>query len=431
MTRSVIIRPDTFRSKNRHRNPKRGLQEAVALAKSINLVVIEARIIKIRELSPATLFGTGTIRYLATIFRDQNIQLAIIDATISPMQQRKLETEWKCKVIDRTGLILEIFQARANTHEGRLQVELAALDYQKSRLVRAWTHLERQRGGRGFLAGPGESQIESDKRQIEQRRAQIRTNLDKVVKTRRLQRAPREKIPLPLVALVGYTNAGKSTLFNYLSKSKAYSANQLFATLDPKMSKIVLPSGIPVILSDTVGFIGDIPTELIAAFQATLEELCHASILLHVRDFSDPDNLNQKRDVQQTLQKLGIEEGDNNRRVIQVLNKIDLLDDSLKNFHLVDEKKEENVVSISSTTGEGCNKLLKAIDSILMKQRHVFDIRIPMSEGSALAWLYRNGAVLSRTEEKTDLLLKVSMEPGKKAKFSSNFGRLDPKSNLF
>ncbi len=431
MTRTVVIRPDIFHSKNTSRHPERGLQEAVALAKSIDLLVVDAKIIKIRRLSPSTLFGTGIIRSLAESLDNQKIELVIVDGKLSPTQQRKLETEWKCKVIDRTGIILEIFQARANTHEGRLQVELAALDYQRSRLVRAWTHLERQRGGRGFLAGPGESQIESDRRQIDQRRSQIRANLDKVVKTRHLQRAPREKIPLPLVALVGYTNAGKSTLFNRLTTSNTYTANQLFATLDPKMCKVVLPSGSPVILSDTVGFIGDIPTELIAAFRATLEELYHASIFLHVRDFSDPDNLNQKRDVQKTLKELGIEDGDSSVKMIQVLNKIDLLRNSSSIFDLDADKEGENVVSVSSKTGQGCDKLLTAIDAILMKQRQIFNIKIPMSEGSALAWLYRNGAVLSRKEEKADLLLKVSMEPGTKAKFQSNFGSLSLKSTLF
>ena len=431
MTRTVIIRPDIFCSKNAYRDPERGIQEAVALAKSIDLLVVDAKIIKIRRLSPSTLFGTGTIKSLAVNIDNQKIELVFVDGKLSPVQQRKLETEWKCKVIDRTGIILEIFQTRANTHEGRLQVELAALDYQRSRLVRAWTHLERQRGGRGFLAGPGESQIEADRRQIDQRRNQIRATLNKVVKTRQVQRIPREKIPLPLVALVGYTNAGKSTLFNRLSRSNTYTANQLFATLDPKMCKIVLPSGSPVILSDTVGFIGDIPTELIAAFRATLEELCHASIFLHVRDFSDPDNLNQKRDVQKTLKELGIEDGDNNLKMIEVLNKIDLLIDNTSISELYAKKKKKNVVSISSKTGLGCDELLRSIDAILMKQRQIFEIKIPMSDGSALAWLYRNGVVLSRIEGKTDLLLKVSMEPEKKAKFQSSFGPLSAKPSLF
>ncbi len=426
-----MIRPDTFYSKNKYRDPERGLQEAVALAKSINLSVIDAKIIKIRRLTPATLFGTGTTKSLAVSLTNQKIDLVVVDGKLSPTQQRQLETEWKCKVIDRTGLILEIFQARASTHEGRLQVELATLDYQKNRLVRAWTHLERQRGGRGFLAGPGESQIESDRRQISQRRAQIRANLDKVVKTRQLQRIPREKVPLPLVALVGYTNAGKSTLFNHLSRSNTYVADQLFATLDPKMSKIVLPSGCPIILSDTVGFIGDIPTELIAAFRATLEELSHARVLLHIRDVSDPDNLNQKRDVQHTLRELGIKDEDNNQAIIQVLNKIDLLRTFPNISPLPIDKETKNIVSISSKTGEGCDELLGVIDAILMERRKIFNIKIPMSEGAALAWLYRNGVVLSRTEEKTDLLLRVSLEPEQKAKFHSNFARLEAKSDFF
>jgi len=388
------------------RNPQQGLDEAVALAKSINLLIAHARVINIKKINPASLFGRGTTVSLAKEIAAQKIDLVVIDSKLSPSQQRNLETRWKCKVIDRTGLILEIFRDRAHTHEGSLQVELAALDYQRSRLVRAWTHLERQRGGRGFLGGPGESQIEADRRHIDQRRRQIRLNLDKVVQTRNLQRIPRKKIPLPLVALVGYTNAGKSTLFNLLTQSNSHAANQLFATLDPKMRKIVLPSGSSVVLSDTVGFISDIPTELIAAFRATLEELLHATILLHIRDFPNPDTLNQKRDVQATLEQIGLS-NDNGPIVIEVLNKIDLLDQNERNSLLLINNKRKKQIAISSKTGVGCESLLQALDEVISEKHDIFDIRIPATDGSTLAWLYRNGTVLSRRDSSMDVQPKL------------------------
>ena len=423
MTQIFVLRPYMRNAHKIQRNPQQGLDEAVALAKSINLLIAHARVINIKKINPASLFGRGTTVSLAKEIAAQKIDLVVIDSKLSPSQQRNLETRWKCKVIDRTGLILEIFRDRAHTHEGSLQVELAALDYQRSRLVRAWTHLERQRGGRGFLGGPGESQIEADRRHIDQRRRQIRLNLDKVVQTRNLQRIPRKKIPLPLVALVGYTNAGKSTLFNLLTQSNSHAANQLFATLDPKMRKIVLPSGSSVVLSDTVGFISDIPTELIAAFRATLEELLHATILLHIRDFPNPDTLNQKRDVQATLEQLGLS-NDNGPIVIEVLNKIDLLDQNERNSLLLINDKRKKQIAISSKTGIGCESLLQALDEVISEKHDIFDIRIPATDGSTLAWLYRNGTVLSRRDSSMDVLLKVSMTPTLKARFRSNFGRL-------
>ena len=423
MTQIFVLRPYMRNAHKIQRNPQQGLDEAVALAKSINLLIAHARVINIKKINPASLFGRGTTVSLAKEIAAQKIDLVVIDSKLSPSQQRNLETRWKCKVIDRTGLILEIFRDRAHTHEGSLQVELAALDYQRSRLVRAWTHLERQRGGRGFLGGPGESQIEADRRHIDQRRRQIRLNLDKVVQTRNLHRIPRKKIPLPLVALVGYTNAGKSTLFNLLTQSNSHAANQLFATLDPKMRKIVLPSGSSVVLSDTVGFISDIPTELIAAFRATLEELLHATILLHIRDFPNPDTLNQKRDVQATLEQLGLS-NDNGPIVIEVLNKIDLLDQNERNSLLLINNKRKKQIAISSKTGIGCESLLQALDEVISEKHDIFDIRIPATDGSTLAWLYRNGTVLSRRDSSMDVLLKVSMTPTLKARFRSNFGRL-------
>jgi len=419
----LILRPYLQDSQKTQKSPQQGLGEAIALAQSIKLLIADARVVKVRKINPATLFGTGTTILLGKEIAARSIDLVVVDSELSPSQQRNLETLWKCKVIDRTGLILEIFRDRAHTHEGRLQVELAALDYQRSRLVRAWTHLERQRGGRGFLAGPGESQIEADRRQIDQRRRQIRVHLDKVVQTRNLQRVPRKKIPLPLVALVGYTNAGKSTLFNLLTQSDSHAADQLFATLDPKMRKIVLPSGSSVVLSDTVGFISDIPTELIAAFQATLEELLHATILLHIRDFPNPDSLSQKRDVQATLAQLGLGD-DNGPIVIEVLNKVDLLNQKERNSLLNINTKEKKQIAISSKTGIGCERLFEALDEIISENNTIFDIRVPVTEGSALAWLYRNGTVLSRKDASMDVRLKVSMNPALKARFRSNFGHL-------
>ena len=302
-------------------------------------------------------------------------------------------------------------------------MELASLEYQRSRLVRAWTHLERQRGGRGFLGGPGESQIESDRRQIDRRKKQIQKSLNKVVETRRLQRTPRQRVPLPLVALVGYTNAGKSTLFNYLTGSNSFVANQLFATLDPRIRKIVLPSGLSIILSDTVGFISDIPTQLIAAFRATLEELEHADILLHIRDIANPENLNQKRDVEQTMEHLNIRK-DGEPKVLEVLNKIDLLQEDIKNSLLRSDIKEKNRFPISSHTGAGSRELLTAIDKIIARNNDVVDIKIPTSEGAALAWLYRHGTILSRTDSKEKISVKVSMAPSAKARFRSSFKHL-------
>ena len=399
------------------------MREAISLTKSISLCVVDARIVKVRRKNPATLFASNTVSLLERRISEYTIDLVVIDYELSPIQQRNLETSWDCKVIDRTGLILEIFRERANSHEGKLQVELASLEYQRSRLVRAWTHLERQRGGRGFLGGPGESQIESDRRQIDRRKKQIQKSLNKVVETRRLQRTPRQRVPLPLVALVGYTNAGKSTLFNYLTGSNSFVANQLFATLDPRIRKIVLPSGLSIILSDTVGFISDIPTQLIAAFRATLEELEHADILLHIRDIANPENLNQKRDVEQTMEHLNIRK-DGEPKVLEVLNKIDLLQEDIKNSLLRSDIKEKNRFPISSHTGAGSRELLTAIDKIIARNNDVVDIKIPTSEGAALAWLYRHGTILSRTDSKEKISVKVSMAPSAKARFRSSFKHL-------
>src|SRR5579864_6689889 len=327
--RSLVIHPTLKRPprelRDALRTPEARLEEAVALAGAIDLEIAYAALVPLAKPKPATLIGSGTVETLAEVVKEQGIGVAVIDATVSPVQQRNLEKAWGCKVIDRTGLILEIFGARARTHEGRLQVELAALTYQRSRLVRSWTHLERQRGGFGFLGGPGESQLEIDRRLIGERIARLRRELDDVKRTRGLHREARRRVPYPVVALVGYTNAGKSTLFNRLTRSAVGAEDLLFATLDPTMRRLDLPSGRKAILSDTVGFISDLPTHLVAAFRATLEEVTEAEIVVHVRDAHHPDSDAQKEDVLAVLAELGLGEAEEDG-LIEVMNKIDLLE---------------------------------------------------------------------------------------------------------
>ena len=324
--RTVVLHPvrDGGRADSA-RDPEARLAEAVGLAAAIALNVVHAETVRVREPRPATLFGTGGIDRLKGLIADLEVELVIVNGALSPVQQRNLERVWKCKVIDRTAVILEIFGARARTREGRLQVELAHLSYQRSRLVRSWTHLERQRGGFGFLGGPGESQLEIDRRLIDERISRLKDELGDVGRTRQIHRKARQRVPYPVIALVGYTNAGKSTLFNRLTHADVQAADMLFATLDPTMRKIELPSGRNAILSDTVGFISDLPTELIAAFHATLEEVQEADLVMHVRDVAHPETEAQKADVQAVLEKLGIAEG-SGRPMIEVLNKLDLLE---------------------------------------------------------------------------------------------------------
>lgn len=384
---SVIGQEGSLSEENR-------LEEAVGLALAIKLEVLYSETLRMREIKPSTFFGKGFIEKMKSIIAEKELELMVIDARISPIQQRNLEKELKLKVIDRTALILEIFGERAQTREGALQVELAHLTYQRSRLVRSWTHLERQRGGAGFLGGPGETQIELDRRIIDDKIVKIKKELEKVKKTREIQRGARRKVPYPIVALVGYTNAGKSTLFNYLSQSNVMAADMLFATLDPTMRKITLPRGSEVILSDTVGFISDLPHELVMAFRATLEEVLNADIVLHVRDIANPDTISQRDDVLKVLDNLGLKDIRYAQNYIEVLNKIDLLEEneliSWKNKTL---NANDNVL-VSAFNGTGCDELLKLIEDKLTSEFIECKVSVSASDGKMAAWLYNNGKVV-------------------------------------
>ena len=370
--------------------------------------MVGGEIVRLARPVPGTLIGSGNVDTLGAKIDEEEIGLVVVDGALSPVQQRNLERRWKTKVIDRTGLILEIFGARARTHEGRLQVELAALTYQRSRLVRSWTHLERQRGGFGFLGGPGESQLEIDRRLIGERIGKLRRELEDVKRTRALHREARRRVPFPVVALVGYTNAGKSTLFNRLTRASVTAEDLLFATLDPTMRRLDLPTGKTVILSDTVGFISDLPTHLVAAFRATLEEVTEADIVVHVRDAHHPDSAAQRADVLAVLTDLGlgrlVEEG-----LIEVLNKIDLLDETARDALLNQAQRNEEVVPLSAATGEGCDGLLATIARRLDSGARAVRIDVPLSDGKTLAWLYERGAVLGRRDDDAAAHLSVRL----------------------
>ncbi len=403
-----------------HRDAESRLDEAVGLALAIDLVVAHREILRLTRIVPSTYLGSGMVERLRGVIEALEIEVVVVDAALSPVQQRNLERGLKAKVIDRTALILEIFGARARTHEGRLQVELAALSYQRSRLVRSWTHLERQRGGFGFLGGPGESQLEIDRRLIGERIARLRRELEGVQRTRALHRRARRKVPYPVVALVGYTNAGKSTLFNRLAEAGVFAEDQLFATLDPTMRQVTLPSGQRFILSDTVGFISQLPTHLVAAFRATLEEVTEADLILHVRDIAHPETEIQKADVLQVLTGLDLPEG---QRQIEVLNKIDLLDPAARGLVRERTRRERDVVAVSARTGDGCDALLALLDRILATPRGLHRFQLDLADGAALAWLYAHGTVLGREDRDGEATVQVTLDPADLARFEHRFGK--------
>ena len=381
--------------------PEAQLEEARGLALAIGLVVAEAFTVPLRQVRPATLFGEGQIQRIAAECELEQAELVIVDGALSGIQQRNLEEKLQRKVIDRTGLILEIFGERAATAEGRLQVELAHLDYQQSRLVRSWTHLERQRGGFGFLGGPGETQIEADRRMIRERMARLRKDIEQVRKTRALHRKRRERAPWPVIALVGYTNAGKSTLFNRLTGSGVLAEDLLFATLDPTMRAISLPGVDKAIVSDTVGFISDLPTQLVAAFRATLEEVTEADVVLHVRDIANPDSAMQKRQVLEVLTELGViedEGGESRVPILELWNKWDLLGDERREELAVLAEADPDVLPLSAETGFGVEAMLERVGRLLTAGARVHSFTVPASDGARIAWLHAHGEVLDERE---------------------------------
>jgi GTP-binding protein HflX len=400
------------------RSAEARVEEAEGLAEAIGIDVVAARPFRVRTVRPATLLGKGQVEEIAETAKEQGAGLLIVDAALTPIQQKNLEEEAGTKVIDRTGLILEIFGERAATAEGRLQVELAHLDYQAGRLVRSWTHLERQRGGFGFLGGPGETQIEADRRLIRDRMAKIRRELEQVKRTRALHRGRRQRAPWPVVALVGYTNAGKSTLFNRLTGEAVFAENLLFATLDPTMRDIRLPGFEKVILSDTVGFVSDLPTELVAAFRATLEEVREADLLVHVRNMAHPDREAQREDVEDVLASLGLaEEGAPPR--IEAWNKVDLLSGE-ERTHLDEEaRRRADVVPISAITGDGLEELRNCTAEKLRSGEQVHRIRVPATDGGRIAWLHSRGEVLEQKLDHDELELSVRMSPDNWARFQA------------
>ena len=399
------------------RDAQARLAEAVGLTAAIHLDVIEAQVAPLARPVPATLLGTGKVAEIARLALAEEPEVIIVNAHLTPVQQRNLEKEWNCKVLDRTAVILEIFGERAATREGRLQVELAHLTYQRSRLVRSWTHLERQRGGFGFLGGPGETQIETDRRLIGERITAIKKELDKVKRTRGLGRQARKKVPFPVVALVGYTNAGKSTLFNRLTESEVLAKDLLFATLDPTMRGVKLPHGTKVILSDTVGFIADLPTELVAAFRATLEEVLEADVIVHIRDAAHDESAAQKADVLKVLEELGVAP---DRPLLEVLNKIDLLEPGQRRG-LLSHNGKRDAIAVSALTGDGISALLAAFENAVTRDNITLSLKLDAADGSALAFAYRHAQVLERRDRGGKISLSLRIHPDDLGRFESRF----------
>jgi len=427
LTRAAVVLPwERADRQDQARAAEARLAEAVGLAASISLVIVHTAILPLRQRRPATLLGEGQVAAQQAALEEAGVAVAVVDAALTPVQQRNLERAWGCKVIDRTGLILDIFGERARTKEGALQVELAHLDYQRSRLVRSWTHLERQRGGFGFLGGPGETQIEADRRMIGERMVRLRRELEQVRRTRGLHRQARRRVPFPIVALVGYTNAGKSTLFNALTGASVHAQDQLFATLDPTMRGLRLPSGRRIILSDTVGFISDLPTELVAAFRATLEEVAEADVILHVRDAAHPDTLAQRADVFGVLDGMvrdGVLDEAWPDRTIEVLNKADLLggvEQAVLDGAL--EGAARGGVAVSAITGEGLPALREAIDHRIAAGMEESDYTLAPADGANLAWLYQHGEVIARRDEENAIHVTVRLLPADRARFESQIG---------
>ena len=398
------------------------MDEAIGLTAAIGLRVVYAHIAPLVRPVPATLIGSGKVGEIALEAKEQSPEVIIVNAHLSPVQQRNLEKAWSTKVLDRTALILEIFGERARTHESRLQVELAHLSYQRSRLVRSWTHLERQRGGFGFLGGPGESQIETDRRLIDDRIVRIKKDLERVKRTRGLQRQARKRVPYPVIALVGYTNAGKSTLFNTLTDSEVLAKDLLFATLDPTMRGLRLPNGTRAVLSDTVGFIADLPTELIAAFRATLEEVLEADVIVHVRDASHAESAAQKADVLKVLADLGVDP-DGERPLLEVLNKIDLIEPEVRAGLLAGNERPTGPVAVSALTGDGLPQLLRRLEDELTCANIRYRLTLGHADGEGLAWAYRHGMVRERHDIADGVELLLTIPPQEAPRFSARFGK--------
>ena len=414
VTRAWVLHPD-IKSDPERRDPENALAEAVSLAHALpDLEVIGSEIVPLKTVRAGMLFGSGKIEEIGAAMKAAEVELVLVDGPVSPVQQRNLEKAWGVKLLDRTGLILEIFSDRAATREGVLQVEMAALSYQRTRLVRAWTHLERQRGGLGFVGGPGETQIEADRRAIDEQLTRLRRQLDKVVKTRALHRAARAKVPYPIVALVGYTNAGKSTLFNRLTGAEVMAKDMLFATLDPTMRRLHLPDGPEVILSDTVGFISDLPTELVAAFRATLEEVLAADVICHVRDISHPETEPQAEDVREIMASLGVAE---DRPTFEVWNKLDLLPVDEAEAMRARADRDDEVFAISALTGEGIEQLLAAITRTLQGTKRETTLSLGFAEGKKRAWLFDHDLVTSEVQTDSGFDITVRWTAEQEARF--------------